>query len=66
MAKSLGFSCPPKVNLSLESSAAKFRKRGPKVKGKVMGDGRGSGHGFSAENPYGKRGKTDNRQFARI
>lgn len=65
---SLGFSCPPKVNLNLDSSAAKFRKKGTQGSqlGKHKLDGKDSGHGFSASNPYGKRNKSDTRQFTRI
>ena len=64
VAKSFGFTVPPRVNLNMESSAAKHRKA-------VKGGGqaakeakRTSGHGFSADNPYGVRKRGDRRQFA--
>ncbi|CAM6129163.1 unnamed protein product [Calypogeia fissa] len=63
---SFGFHGPPKVNLNLDSSAAKFRKQGSRTGGKGKPEGRGSGHGFSATNPYGKRSEKDKRQFSRI
>ncbi|KAL3683442.1 hypothetical protein R1sor_001464 [Riccia sorocarpa] len=66
VATSFGFNCPPKVNLNLDSNAAKFRKQQgkpgeAKYKGKTK-----SGHGFTAGNPYGKRAENDKRQFTRI
>ncbi len=69
VAQSFGFMCPPKVNLQIESNAAKFRKQGKKgigkgVKGRL--DGRNSGHGFSSTNPYGKRKEGDKRQMVHI
>eukprot|EP00897_Mesotaenium_endlicherianum_P009612 jgi/Mesen1/867/ME000114S10949 len=64
---SFGFSCPPKVNLNLDSSASKFRKQGPRAGAQGKQEGRrGSGHGFSASNPYGKKSSQDTRQFTRI
>ncbi|GAQ90345.1 DEAD-box ATP-dependent RNA helicase family protein [Klebsormidium nitens] len=70
VATSFGFSVPPKVNLNLDSNAAKFRKQ-RKSTGLLPGmdkpKGRSkSGHTFSATNPYGKRAETDKRQFTRI
>ncbi|XP_024516732.1 ATP-dependent RNA helicase HAS1 [Selaginella moellendorffii] len=59
VAASFGFSCPPKINnLSIDSSAAKFRKQGKERKS--------SGHKFGASNPYGKRGEDDKRQFSKF
>ncbi|URE44585.1 DUF4217 domain containing protein [Musa troglodytarum] len=58
VAGSFCFSSPPKVNLDLESSASKFRKKVRKIDG-------GSRHGISASNPYGKQKGDDKRQFAR-
>ncbi|XP_074289948.1 DEAD-box ATP-dependent RNA helicase 27-like [Silene latifolia] len=52
VAKSFCFSCPPKVDLKIDSSASKFRK----IR-KVHG-GR-----FSSTNPYGKRCDDDSEQF---
>eukprot|EP00249_Psilotum_nudum_P018779 c26958_g1_i1 orf=116-2218(+) len=68
VAASFGFSCPPKVNLNLDSSAAKFRKKGLKgfKGGKGRLEGKNSGHGFSARNPYGKRLGGDKRQVVHI
>ncbi|PIA28531.1 hypothetical protein AQUCO_06900061v1 [Aquilegia coerulea] len=58
VASSFCFSCPPKVHLSLDSSASKFRKKARKVEG--------SRHGINESNPYGRnRGENDNRQFVR-
>lgn len=63
VAKSFGFTVPPRVNLNMESSASKHRKA---IKGgQAAKDAkRGSGHGFSADNPYGVRKRGDQRQFA--
>ncbi|KAG6543944.1 hypothetical protein Mapa_014785 [Marchantia paleacea] len=67
VASSFGFSCPPKVNLNLDSNAAKFRKSGGKPGSGREAKGRSkSGHGFTASNPYGKRADNDKRQFTRI
>jgi len=66
VAASFGFSCPPKVTLNLDSSAAKFRKKNPAGRGGGRPEGRGSGHGFSANNPYGKKAAGDKRQFTRL
>eukprot|EP00252_Welwitschia_mirabilis_P014134 TRINITY_DN31175_c0_g1_i1.p1 TRINITY_DN31175_c0_g1~~TRINITY_DN31175_c0_g1_i1.p1 ORF type:complete len:653 (-),score=137.72 TRINITY_DN31175_c0_g1_i1:475-2433(-) len=67
VAASFGFSCPPKVNLNIDSSASKFRKNPGNIAkgGKGKTDSRKSGHQFSASNPYGKRPEGDKRQFVR-
>jgi hypothetical protein len=74
VAKSFGFSGPPKVSLNIESKAAHGR-RAKKVQQGQGGAGGGadyrrfkpaSGHAFSASNPYGVRAKGDNRQLARF
>jgi hypothetical protein len=72
VAKSFGFSGPPKVSLNIESKAAHGR-RAKKVQGQAAGGGAdyrrfkpASGHAFSAANPYGVRAKGDNRQLARF
>ncbi|ONI09053.1 hypothetical protein PRUPE_5G214700 [Prunus persica] len=58
VAASFCFSNPPKVNLNLDSSASKFRKKMRKVEG--------SRNGFSESNPYGRqKGGDDKRQFVR-
>jgi ATP-dependent RNA helicase DDX18/HAS1 len=54
LAKSFGFSAPPKVELNLKAKA--------RVKGKK---GQHTGHAFSAANPYGSRQSGDKRQFVR-
>lgn len=56
VATSFCFSNPPKINLDLESSASKFRKR------KIDG----SRHGFSTSNPYGSKSADNRRQFSRF
>ncbi|KAG6792787.1 hypothetical protein POTOM_001946 [Populus tomentosa] len=56
VAASFCFSCPPKVNLNMESNASKFRKNTHK----------GSRNGFNESNPYGRQSDGDEkRQFAR-
>ena len=67
VARSFGFTTPPRVNINIESRAAHTRKA---IKG---GTGAGAdyrrqktGHGFSAQNPYGKRAEGDRRQFVRV
>ena len=51
-----GFTTPPRVDLAFGKDKRK----------KKVGDSRksGSGHAFSADNPYGKRSSTDKRQFS--
>jgi ATP-dependent RNA helicase DDX18/HAS1 len=76
VALSFGFHKPPKVQLNLDSKAANGRKKigegGGSRGGGARGTGgsdyrrqKGSGHGFSAENPYGRKEKGDTRQFGR-
>jgi ATP-dependent RNA helicase DDX18/HAS1 len=68
VAKSFGFSGPPRVNLNIESKAAHGR-RAAKTKAGTADYRRHkgqSGHTFSAANPYGVRAKGDNRQLARF
>ncbi|XP_042492392.1 DEAD-box ATP-dependent RNA helicase 51-like [Macadamia integrifolia] len=57
VATSFGFSCPPKVNLNIDSSASKFRKKIRKVEG--------TRNGFNENNPYGRKAGDDKRQFVR-
>jgi ATP-dependent RNA helicase DDX18/HAS1 len=66
VAASFGFSCPPKVNLNLDSNAAKFRRKVGSAGNGSRPEGQGSGHRFSASNPYGKRAQGDKRQFTRL
>ena len=56
VASAFGFSVPPKVDLAFSA------RGGTRVKKHTKG-GAQSGHKFSAENPYGKRAATDQRQF---
>ena len=72
VALSFGFHRPPKVQLNLDSKAANGRKRLGDGKGMERAKGgsdyrrqKGTGHGFSADNPYGKRDSSDRRQFVR-
>lgn len=73
VAKSFGFTVPPRVNLNIESRASHARKaakaaagaKGSSGGGKAADYRRGTGHRFSAANPYGKREAGDSRQFAR-
>lgn len=67
VARGFGFINPPRVNLNLKASGQRNQRRGG-----GGGIGRGndkqrkygaSGHAFSASNPYGKRAKSDRRQF---
>lgn len=64
VAKSFGFTHPPRVNINIESKAAHTRKA--KATGAGADYRRKTGHNFSASNPYGKRAEGDTRQFARI
>ena len=75
VASSFGFHRPPKVQLNLDSKASNGRKKigdGGGSRGGSGGRGgsdykrqKGSGHGFSADNPYGKKAAGDGRQFTR-
>ncbi|CAH9082040.1 unnamed protein product [Cuscuta europaea] len=57
VATSFCFSSPPKININIDSNAAKCRK-------KHQGEGRRNG--FSESRPYGnKKGDGDDRQFVR-
>ena len=73
--KGFGFTVPPRVDLNLSVTArAGVDKRGrnqlhkPGSGGSSNGKNRekfgASGHGFSADNPYGKRDASDKRQFS--
>ncbi|GLC33048.1 ATP-dependent RNA helicase [Pleodorina starrii] len=69
VARSFGFSVPPRVNLQLESHSSHTRKAARAGGGGGSADyrrGMGTGHKFSAANPYGKREAGDKRQFVRI
>lgn len=56
---SFGFTAPPRVDLALGKE-----KRMKKVQNGKRGRMSGSGHAFSASNPYGKRPEGDRRQFS--
>ncbi|PPR90555.1 hypothetical protein GOBAR_AA30135 [Gossypium barbadense] len=58
VAVSFCFSCPPKVNLNIDSNASKSRKKMRKVEG--------TRNNFSESNPYGRQGsEAETRQFVR-
>lgn len=57
VAASFCFSSPPKINLNIDSSASKFRKKTRTVEG--------SRNGFSESSPYGRQREDDKRQFVR-
>lgn len=61
--EAFGFSVPPRVdlNFSARGDKRKVPTSGSDKKGKLGG----SGHTFSADNPYGKRAADDKRQFSR-
>ncbi|PFH34248.1 DEAD/DEAH box ATP-dependent RNA helicase [Besnoitia besnoiti] len=58
VARAFGFSVPPRVELNLK---AKSRSKVDKKTQRFSG----TGHKFSASNPYGKREADDKRQFSR-
>ena len=60
-AASFGFEHPPKVTLMLKADKSQRGKGSGKGADKKAG---GSGHKFSADNPYGKREANDKRQFS--
>lgn len=53
--RAFGFTSPPRVDLAF----------GREKKRKQENKGRGSGHAFSAANPYGRKQPDDKRQFSR-
>ena len=65
-----GFTAPPRVDLAFSAKGGTRDQRGTHtiggrkkiMDGKRMG-GEGSGHGFDASNPYGRRKAGDKRQF---
>ncbi|KAK1288417.1 DEAD-box ATP-dependent RNA helicase 27 [Acorus calamus] len=52
VAKSFCLKSFPKINLGIDSSASKFRKKSRKIEG--------ARHGINASNPYGRNRSTDN------
>ena len=67
VATSFGFHRPPKVTLNLDSKASKSRtkSRGDAGPGTDYRRQKGTGHNFSATNPYGRKDSKDTRQFVR-
>ncbi|KAL4445819.1 hypothetical protein ABPG77_009018 [Micractinium sp. CCAP 211/92] len=65
VARSFGFSTPPRVNINIESKAAHTRKA-QKTAGGADYRRMKTGHKFSASNPYGQRQEGDSRQFVRV
>lgn len=70
VASSFCFDNPPRVNLNMMGSSKGAKRRGPGGPG--QGNRKqnavrqqGTGHAFSASNPYGKREANDKRQFTR-
>jgi ATP-dependent RNA helicase DDX18/HAS1 len=62
VARSFGFTVPPRVNLNIESKSKHARKAANELREKGQ---RSKAGRFSAENPYGKRQEGDKRQFVR-
>ena len=84
VAKGLGFSAPPRVNVNISATGERVEKRGggggfgaeakrrmadfsdpARRKQAIIALKQGTGHGFSASNPYGARPSGDKRQFQR-
>lgn len=65
VARSFGFSSPPRVNINIESKATHTRKAAQAGAGQGA-DYRRTGHKFSTQNPYGQRQAGDTRQFVRV
>jgi len=77
VSKSFGFTNPPNIPMSFGVKGDKVQRRGGgggfgtgyqrgnSAGGSAGKQGRSSGHGFSAENPYGKRQAGDRRQFVK-
>jgi ATP-dependent RNA helicase DDX18/HAS1 len=70
VAKGLGFSTPPRVNLNLKAAGTAPTRRTQSAGPESQKHGNKkfkatSGHAFSASNPYGKRVEGDKRQFVR-
>jgi len=68
VAKSFGFTVPPKVNLNVSAKGTRVKRKGfgaGWAKGKEKPKSGGNRH-FSAQNPYGKRDAGDKRQFVKF
>jgi len=62
VAKSFGFSVPPKVDLNMDRVKARTKKGDSNSNSSKFSK---SGHGFSASNPYGNKKQGDQRQFSK-
>ena len=65
--EAFGFSVPPRVDLNFSAKGDKRKAHSGNgmMAGKKTGMYGGTGHAFSADNPYGKRASDDKRQFVR-
>lgn len=77
VAKSFGFTVPPKVNLNVSAKGTRVTRKGFGAGWAKQGGGgggnksagaprSGGNHQFSAQNPYGKREQGDKRQFVKF
>lgn len=66
VAKSFGFTVPPKVELNVSAKGTRRKGFGAGWAKQQKGQHPGGGHQFSAQNPYGKRPAGDKRQFVRF
>jgi len=62
--QAFGFAVPPKVNINFKHTGGDTGRKKKKSVSKFSAD-KGGTAAFSAENPYGKRQKSDKRQFSR-
>eukprot|EP00579_Thalassiosira_antarctica_P013948 CAMPEP_0201938366 /NCGR_PEP_ID=MMETSP0903-20130614/41264_1 /ASSEMBLY_ACC=CAM_ASM_000552 /TAXON_ID=420261 /ORGANISM="Thalassiosira antarctica, Strain CCMP982" /LENGTH=579 /DNA_ID=CAMNT_0048479621 /DNA_START=6 /DNA_END=1745 /DNA_ORIENTATION=+ len=64
--RAFGFTAPPRVDLAFSMKGPKTKRHNDKVVsgGKGKSGQSGSGHSFSASNPYGKKASGDKRQFS--
>jgi ATP-dependent RNA helicase DDX18/HAS1 len=62
--RAFGFTAPPRVDLAFSMRGKAQRHKGQVLKGGKGKSGTGSGHSFSASNPYGRKQLGDRRQFS--
>lgn len=62
--RAFGFTAPPRVDLAFSMKGPKERRHNGQVTKGGKGKSLSNGHSFSASNPYGKREKSDSRQFS--
>ncbi|KAL7547897.1 hypothetical protein ACHAWF_011162 [Thalassiosira exigua] len=62
--RAFGFTAPPRVDLAFSMKGKAQRHNGQVLKGGKGKSGTGSGHSFSASNPYGRKQSGDRRQFS--